>query len=116
MTKYQQRILAAMCELAQGRVWLGVDAYSRGLVDELGGLDRAVELACDRANIDVEDIGLELFPRQRTFLDDLAASPWVGAQIEKTIPAPIRDLMANQPVGFADGEPLALMPVMIQAD
>jgi len=30
--------------LAQGRVWLGMEAKGNGLVDELGGLDKAVEL------------------------------------------------------------------------
>jgi protease IV len=38
-------------EVARGRVWTGADALERGLVDELGGLERAVELACDRAGI-----------------------------------------------------------------
>jgi protease IV len=30
--------------LAQGRVWSGADAHARGLVDELGGFDRALDL------------------------------------------------------------------------
>jgi protease-4 len=30
--------------LAQGRVWSGIDAHARGLVDELGGFDKALEL------------------------------------------------------------------------
>ena len=30
--------------LARGRVWTGADAHARGLVDHLGGLDRAVSL------------------------------------------------------------------------
>lgn len=38
-------------ELARGRVWTGADAQGNGLVDELGGLDRAVELARHRAGI-----------------------------------------------------------------
>lgn len=33
--------------LARGRVWTGADALERGLVDELGGLERAVDLAAD---------------------------------------------------------------------
>ena len=37
--------------VAKGRVWTGADAVERGLVDELGGLDRAVELARERARI-----------------------------------------------------------------
>ena len=38
-------------ELARGRVWTGADAYERGLVDELGGLCRAAELARERAGL-----------------------------------------------------------------
>jgi protease IV len=30
--------------LAQGRVWSGADAHARGLVDELGGFDKALDL------------------------------------------------------------------------
>ena len=30
--------------LAQGRVWLGAQAKENGLVDQLGGLDRAIEV------------------------------------------------------------------------
>ncbi len=38
-------------ELARGRVWTGADAHERGLVDELGGLRRAAELARERAGL-----------------------------------------------------------------
>ena len=37
--------------LAQGRVWLGAQAKQNGLVDDLGGLDRAVELIKERLKI-----------------------------------------------------------------
>lgn len=36
-------------QLAQGRIYSGTDAHTRGLVDELGGLDRALERAADLA-------------------------------------------------------------------
>lgn len=38
-------------EVARGRVWTGKDAFERGLVDELGGLDAAVRLARSRAGL-----------------------------------------------------------------
>jgi protease-4 len=38
--------------IGQGRVWSGVDAVKIGLVDELGGLDKAIEEAAKLANID----------------------------------------------------------------
>ncbi|KAK1292292.1 hypothetical protein QJS10_CPB17g00481 [Acorus calamus] len=40
-----------MEEVAQGRVWIAKDAASRGLVDALGGLSRAVAIAKQKANI-----------------------------------------------------------------
>jgi protease-4 len=41
----------AVHELARGRVWTGADAAQRGLVDELGGLRRAVEIARERGGL-----------------------------------------------------------------
>ncbi|KAI3820942.1 hypothetical protein L1987_08496 [Smallanthus sonchifolius] len=40
-----------MEEIAQGRVWAGNDAASRGLVDAIGGFSRAVAIAKHKANI-----------------------------------------------------------------
>ncbi len=40
--------------LARGRVWTGADAVERGLVDELGGLDRALDLAREKAGLPVD--------------------------------------------------------------
>jgi protease-4 len=37
--------------VAQGRVWTGAQGRERGLVDEFGGLDRAVEIAKELAKI-----------------------------------------------------------------
>jgi len=38
-------------ELATGEVWLGRDALGLGLIDEVGDLERAVEIAAERAGI-----------------------------------------------------------------
>ncbi|KAG2667178.1 hypothetical protein I3760_15G099800 [Carya illinoinensis] len=40
-----------MEEFAQGRVWTGKDAASRGLIDAIGGLSRAIAIAKLKANI-----------------------------------------------------------------
>ena len=39
-------------EIGQGRVWSGVNALEIGLIDEFGGLDRAIELAVEEAGLD----------------------------------------------------------------
>ncbi|XP_050237574.1 serine protease SPPA, chloroplastic [Mercurialis annua] len=43
-----------MEEVAQGRVWTGKDAASRGLVDAIGGLSRAVAIVKQKASIPQE--------------------------------------------------------------
>lgn len=40
-----------MEQFAQGRVWTGNDAASRGLVDVIGGFSRAVAIAKQKASI-----------------------------------------------------------------
>ena len=56
--------------IAQGRVWTGTQAKERGLVDEFGGLDRAVEIAKQLANIPADkNVRRVVLPAPRTFLD-----------------------------------------------
>jgi protease-4 len=58
--------------VGQGRVWTGAQAKDRGLVDEFGGLDRAIEVAKQLANIPA-DKGIErvILPYPQTFLQQL---------------------------------------------
>lgn len=49
-------------ELARGRVWTGADAHEHGLVDELGGLDRALELARKKAGL-AADAPVRVYPQ-----------------------------------------------------
>ena len=43
--------LAALEKIAEGRVWTGSDAKELGLVDELGGLDKALDIAAHEAGL-----------------------------------------------------------------
>lgn len=43
---------AQVDSIGQGRVWTGSDALELGLVDELGGLDRAIELAAELGEVE----------------------------------------------------------------
>jgi len=58
--------------VAQGRVWTGAQAKDRGLVDEFGGLDRAVEVAKELAKLP-KDKGVHrvILPYPRTWLRQL---------------------------------------------
>ena len=61
--------------IGQGRVWTGGQARERGLVDEFGGLDKAIEVAKQLAKIPA-DKGVErvILPYPTTFLQQLFSS------------------------------------------
>ncbi len=58
--------------VGQGRVWTGAQAKERALVDEFGGLDRAVEIAKELAKIPADKgVRRVIFPYPQTFLQQL---------------------------------------------
>ncbi|MCB0530600.1 MAG: signal peptide peptidase SppA [Lewinellaceae bacterium] len=59
----------AVHEIAQGRVWAGEKAKSVGLVDDMGGLDRALSAAAKLAGL--EKYRTTEFPRTKTGLEQL---------------------------------------------
>ncbi len=106
----------ALHEVAQGRVWTGRQALEHGLIDEVGGLGRAIALAKEKAGIDPGDeVRLVVYPRPRSFFELLdeglpmarafgtlagRASPEAAAVGRAAAPARL----------FRPGEPLAIMP------
>ena len=100
--------------IAQGRVWTGRQAKDRGLVDELGGLMRALELAKEQAGIDADqEVTVVPFPRPRTFFEALDSGFEAPAITARWVSSPADRLkaIATLPLRlFRPGEPLALMP------
>jgi protease-4 len=102
--------------VAQGRVWTGLKAKELGLVDELGGLDTALQLAKTRAKLDADaDVHLLVYPPKRSAFEILA-NP-LGTSSEFTMGAITRrpELQAIERAAavlrlFRRGEPLMLMP------
>jgi protease-4 len=103
--------------IGQGRVWTGRQAKQLGLVDELGGLERALALAKERVGIP-QDAGVELvvYPPRKSIYE-IVANPFgradgastLGALLGLKDPRGLQTLMAPMQV-FRRGEPLALMP------
>ncbi|HEV2707362.1 MAG TPA: signal peptide peptidase SppA, partial [Pyrinomonadaceae bacterium] len=55
--------------IAEGRVWTGAQGKANGLVDEIGGLERAVEVAKELAKIPADKgVRRRVFPAPRSFL------------------------------------------------
>lgn len=58
--------------IGQGRVWSGAQAKEKGLIDEFGGLDRAIEVAKQLANIPADkSVHRVIYPRPRNFFESL---------------------------------------------
>ncbi|MCK9302845.1 MAG: signal peptide peptidase SppA [Bacteroidales bacterium] len=53
----------AVDNIGQGRVWTGTDALEIGLVDEIGGLNRAIEVAAEAAGI--TNYVIENYPKDK---------------------------------------------------
>ena len=79
----RKRKMGEIEELAQGRAWLGSQAKSRGLIDELGGLDRSLELVKQRAKIGANDkVALVMYPAKKNFFDQfLSKASQTSAQL-----------------------------------
>lgn len=58
-------------EVASGRVWSGLEAKDRGLVDVMGGLDEAVAIAAGKAGLEKDDYRLRYYPEKKGFLEEL---------------------------------------------
>ncbi|WP_425062159.1 signal peptide peptidase SppA [Pyruvatibacter mobilis] len=58
--------------LAKGRIWAGLDAREKGLVDRLGGLGTAVAAARELAELEADaSVQLRTFPRPRTLQEEI---------------------------------------------
>ncbi len=101
---------------AQGRVWIGAQAQGNGLVDELGGLDRAIAVLKKKAGIpDDEQVRLMLFPGRRSFFDELMKS---ASGAESPFPDSEASILVRQlPPGVApwlQGGMLRVMPFRLE--
>ena len=67
----------AIDKVAQGRVWTGSTALELGLVDVLGGLDTALDLAVKKSG--VETYTLMSYPKQDSFMETLMNSSLSGS-------------------------------------
>ena len=62
--------LATVDKIAKGRVWSGEQAKGLGLVDDLGGADRAVTVAKELAHIPVNrSVEIVRLPKEKTLFD-----------------------------------------------
>jgi protease-4 len=107
--------------VARGRVWTGNQAKTNGLVDELGGLSRAIAVAKSRAKIpDESEVEVVVYPPVRSFYELLseqisgagegaAVSSWLAENLTSAEKDALSVLRGPWSL-FRRGEALALMP------
>jgi protease-4 len=106
--------------LAQGRVWTGAQAKQNGLVDEIGGIDRAIEMVKLRAKIGAsEKITLVAYPPRRNLLQvlmdrDTDLLSMESRLVDSRMEARVRELVGDLPLRvLSRGGILRLMPYSI---
>ena len=62
--------LSYVDSIGRGRVWSGVDALGLGLVDEMGGMDKAIAYAAQKAELG-ENYRVTEYPKQKDFFQQI---------------------------------------------
>jgi protease-4 len=91
--------------MAQGRVWAGAEALDLGLVDELGGYPRAIELAAELAGLG-EDFAVD-YPQAPTGIGEA-----LGLRVRAALATAIAPLL---PDSLRPVPPAALTPLLAEA-
>ena len=95
-------------DIGQGRAWLGVDGRDVGLVDELGGLDKAIRLAKSAAGISPDEkVEVIEMPKPSLMSSDLFAPRLFGIETgeENEHVKLLRFMMEH------NGKPMPMLPL-----
>lgn len=114
--------------LGQGRVWTGTQAKANGLIDEFGGLEKAIDIAKQLANLPADkDVRRVVFPEPRPFLEsyfggdddstDLKAEQ-ARAAIASSLPKEMRDAFKYSALfdRMSQGDAMLMMPFELKIE
>lgn len=109
--------------IAQGRIWSGSDALQNGLIDELGGLDTAIEQAKSLAKIPAkQQIKIILYPARKNLFETMlggegnnTVSLEILNGIRSGIPAYAREILgcAGDFINEENSPVLAMLPFIL---
>ena len=106
--------------VAQGRIWSGTQASMNGLIDGIGDLDKAIDIAANRLNLDAYQI-VEYPIVERTFFDELLGNvmPSAGINyftnpIQEIIPDELQAKIVFLKKWASTKEPLARLPFTLE--
>ena len=100
--------------IAQGRVWLGAQASKNGLLDQLGGLDKAIALVRQKAKLSENgETNLVVFPPKRSLFEVLTNSSPQGME-EALAERKVREVLPGLPGrAILEGGLLRVLPYRI---
>lgn len=100
--------------IGKGRVWTGTQAKELGLVDEIGGLSRAMDLAKELARIPSdEQVRHVVWPKKLRLIDFLMGKRWQGLNL---FFIPKQEEMLSQLELLDRDKILAIMPLWIKPE
>jgi protease-4 len=111
--------------LGQGRVWTGTQAKERGLVDEFGGLEKAIEIAKQLAELPADkDVRRIAYPEAKSFFETLMSGgisteteeQKAQAAIVRSLPADIQKALRYAELfdRMQRGEAMMMMPFELE--
>ena len=111
--------------LGQGRVWTGTQAKANGLIDEFGGLEKAIDIAKQLANLPADkDVKRVILPAPRPLLESLFGGEALAqsreeqtrAAILEALPADVRRSFRYASLfdRMQNGEAMLLMPFELE--
>jgi protease IV len=92
----RHKTVAQVDDIAQGRVWAGVDAQANGLVDHLGSFDDAIKAAAARAHL--TDYKMQFLAPELSWAQSLALQVKVRA-VQVLASTGLADLTGLAPLG-----------------
>ena len=107
----------AIEEIAQGRVWSGLEGKEKGLVDVIGGLETAIVLAKEAADIPADkEVDIVELPKLGLFNPQIFMPSLFGYKIQKKT-TPNYEIEYLKTIAKYPGQPLPLLsPDMIPAE
>lgn len=95
-------------KVAQGRVWSGKDAVKLGLVDVIGGLEDAIEIARKKANLNENEYQIVEFPKPPLFELDFGLPFQFSTNSNTKLQSTFDFLLFRMKY---NGKPLLMMPM-----
>jgi protease-4 len=111
--------------LGQGRVWTGTQAKANGLIDEFGGLETAISLAKQLANLPADkDVKRIVFPAPRPFFETILGGGEESSEVDTkaqkaladALPADVRKMFRYASLfdQMSRGEAMLMMPFELE--